>query len=223
MEKFLCDQNYKKIPFEQILQNFLFTYRNSPTVTTGLTPAEMVFKTKPRTRFELLKPNLNHEIGGECSSANTNRKLYSVNEKVFCKNLADKKWVCGKIVRVLSSVTYLVQIMDKIQFMHEDSLRSAPEGYVDISLRKEGESKTKNNQESVGLQKVNVPIVDESQMDSDTTSPVIENDDTINDAEENMQVPIDPPLVNEQKINCDEYLVPRQSGRTIKQPHRLDL
>lgn len=37
--------------------------------------------------------------------------------------MVKKKWLRGKIVKVLSSVTYLIKIDEDIKFMHADSLR----------------------------------------------------------------------------------------------------
>lgn len=39
------------------LFSFLFTYRVTPSSTTGLSPAQSFFKTRPRTRFDLVKPS----------------------------------------------------------------------------------------------------------------------------------------------------------------------
>lgn len=41
---------------EKRLQNFLFNYRNMPN-SIGMSPNEMVFKQRPTTRFDFIKPS----------------------------------------------------------------------------------------------------------------------------------------------------------------------
>ena len=46
------------LPIKQRVANFLIRYRNTPHSVTGVTPAELFLKRKPRTRFTLLLPNI---------------------------------------------------------------------------------------------------------------------------------------------------------------------
>lgn len=54
-------ESLSKEEIETRLINFLFTYRNTPSTVTEQTPSEIIFKQKPRTRFDLLKPCLNND------------------------------------------------------------------------------------------------------------------------------------------------------------------
>jgi transposase InsO family protein len=40
------------------VERFLFAYRNIPHAATGISPAEMLLKRRPRTGLSLIKPNL---------------------------------------------------------------------------------------------------------------------------------------------------------------------
>lgn len=64
------------------LQNFLFTNRNKPSIVTGISPAESIFKIRPRTRFDLLKPSRSKKKLPNKS----NNVLYKVNDRLFVKN-----------------------------------------------------------------------------------------------------------------------------------------
>lgn len=44
------------------LANCLFQYRNTPHSVTGVTPVELFLKRKPRTKFSVLKPNMEMHI-----------------------------------------------------------------------------------------------------------------------------------------------------------------
>lgn len=49
---------YGRISLQHKLDNFLFAYRNTLCTVTVLTPAELFFNWKPRTKLSMLKPNL---------------------------------------------------------------------------------------------------------------------------------------------------------------------
>lgn len=72
------------------LENFLFVHRNTPSTSTGLSPAESVFKFRPRTRYDLLKPWANKMK--PVNSDITNLKLYSENQDVYVENKYTHLW-----------------------------------------------------------------------------------------------------------------------------------
>lgn len=115
------------------LQNFLFNHRNTPSTVTGISPAESIFKIKPRTRFDLLKPSCHNKFTND-TKANSKRgvKLFKLGESVFTKNKLTKLWQKGKVIKVLSFCTYLVSVGNDIKFVHADNLCSA--GNDELSL-----------------------------------------------------------------------------------------
>ena len=48
--------------FTERLQRFLMAYRNTPHVTTGISPAELLKGRRPKTLLDLLRPNLADRI-----------------------------------------------------------------------------------------------------------------------------------------------------------------
>ncbi|CAB3257988.1 unnamed protein product [Arctia plantaginis] len=110
---------------EVLLQNFLFTYRNAPN-STGMSPNEIIFKYKPRTRFELMKPSniLSKRI---VQSANNlmAQVMFKVGDSVWCKNLKEGKgWSKAFIVQCLSPVRYIISVNGVQKHYHVSDLRN---------------------------------------------------------------------------------------------------
>lgn len=125
LEKQMFEQK-SVLSINQQLTNFLLSYRNTPSVVTGITPAEMIFKFKPRTRLDLLKlvfckPYTNPlDNGGKPIL-----KRFSVGDRVFVRNVRDHpKWDEGIVVKSVSLVTYLVDVNCKTRFCHADDMRN---------------------------------------------------------------------------------------------------
>ncbi|KAJ8890946.1 hypothetical protein PR048_010455, partial [Dryococelus australis] len=74
----------------------------------GQTPAEVVFKSTPRTKLTILKPDtIPKDVQDH---RQTHAPLCKEGEKVLVEAMGDKfrKWVPSRISKVLSSVRYLV-------------------------------------------------------------------------------------------------------------------
>ena len=58
-------QSFKKLTegtLEQRLSRLLFMYRLTPHSTTGRSPAELMLGRQPRSRLDLLKPNITQKV-----------------------------------------------------------------------------------------------------------------------------------------------------------------
>lgn len=144
------------------LENFLFVHRNTPSTSTGLSPAENLFKFRPRTRYDLLKPCANQQT--ELRSDITRKlKLYSENDIVYVKNIHSKLWQKGKIVRCMSYCTYLVQVSDSIKLVHANDIRSystiSPELSNNASSASASLDKPNSPKVTVPILSINNPIV----------------------------------------------------------------
>lgn len=107
-------------------------HRNTPN-STGISPAECLFKVRPRTRFDLLNPCFNRNT--ELKSDIIHRvKLYKVNDNVYVKNVMTKLWQRGKIVRIMSPATYLVQVGPNVKLIHSNDLRLDSQVTPEISV-----------------------------------------------------------------------------------------
>ena len=110
----------------------LFQYRNTPHTTTGSTPAELLLGRKPRTRLDLLRPDLDHRVQSKQArqqldhDKHTRLRHFSEGEKVFVKNQrpGGNPWLPGEIIEITGPVSYRVQLSDgTARRTHQDYLR----------------------------------------------------------------------------------------------------
>nr|CAI5836808.1 unnamed protein product [Callosobruchus analis] len=123
LNKYLLSKSTLKI--EQRIVNFLFSYRNTPT-TCGMSPNEIIFKVKPKTRLDLLKPKKGGQVDIKESEEFIRPPIFVVDEKVFVGKLGPyckEKWNVGEIVKCVSAITYLVKVDDQVMYKHVNSLR----------------------------------------------------------------------------------------------------
>ena len=63
------DKSDKSLSVESRIAKFLATYRNTPHVTTGKTPAELLLKRSPRTRLSLIHPCVENKMRNSAEDA----------------------------------------------------------------------------------------------------------------------------------------------------------
>ena len=134
---------------EERLDSFLLMYRTTPHATTGRSPAELFLKRRPKTRFDLLKPNLRLKIQQSQDIQKKyhdgeSRKLreFTTGEIVRVKNVRDgvERYLKGVVAKRLGPLTYLVKVGLKCRYTHVDHLlksgetQIAPEDYQDEDL-----------------------------------------------------------------------------------------
>ena len=90
-------QSFKKLTqgtLKQRLSRLLFTYRLTPHSTTGRSPAELMLGRQPRSRLDLLKPNitqkveqkqLNQKLTHDKSSVT---RVFQEGEEVYSRNFS---------------------------------------------------------------------------------------------------------------------------------------
>ena len=113
------------------LAKLLFTYRITPQSTTGVSPAELLFGRRPRTRLDLLRPNtpvrvenkqmeqkLRHDRKAKC-------RFFSVGEPIFARNFGTgRRWLPGDIIERAGPVSFRVRLEDgRFRHCHQDQLR----------------------------------------------------------------------------------------------------
>ena len=127
-------QHMKCLPNGSIgerLTQFLFWYRLTPHLTTGVAPAELLLGRRPRSKLDFLKPNLAEMVQSKVLAQKKNhdartrsRTLY-VDEKVYVKDFPSKKWVPGKVIEIRGPLSYLIQLSDgRVRRRHVDAVRS---------------------------------------------------------------------------------------------------
>ncbi|XP_046975644.1 uncharacterized protein K02A2.6-like [Vanessa cardui] len=112
------------------LLKYLMDYRNSVHTTTGLSPAEMVFGHKIRSRLDLLNPKWSIPSSPlisdllknqQCSQSDAQLKLktnnFTINDIVlYKKNINNKNftWCKGIVIKRLGKVVYLVKDIETL-------------------------------------------------------------------------------------------------------------
>ena len=114
------------------LNCFLLRYRNTPSSTTGVTPAELFMKRPLKTRLDLLRPQLRSKVVGKQADqkqrhdAHSRDRDFDIGENVLARNLREgPKWVPGTILERTGPVSYRVQVRDQIWRRHTDQLLSS--------------------------------------------------------------------------------------------------
>lgn len=223
-EKHFLGKHSQVTSMRELLTDFLFSYRNTPNSVTGLSPNEVVFKMKPRTRLSMLKPGSSPKLTVKDPDGSKNfikPKLYAVGEKVFVRNLgvnAVEKWKEGVVVKVLGTVTYLVKVADKILHVHANSLRKS---YLLEESENVPDIVVSNPELSLPgvINSPALPVVREVARRSEEVAPP------------NLCGEAAPCLGNqaEPSVTCPSPSIPdqtpelRRSTRNIRRPQRLDL
>ena len=115
---------------EEKVLRFLTKYRSTPQSTTGMTPAELLFNRKIKTRLDLVHPFVN----GRVAASQTQQKKYhdahaaerviSVNDNVFVRNYSyGPKWLPGVVTEQTGPVSFKVRTGNGLQKRHQDQIR----------------------------------------------------------------------------------------------------
>ena len=113
------------------LSQFLLGYQSTPHATTNVSPGELFLQRKLRTRFDLLKPNIESVINTKQSNQKTHhdkhvkQRHFSKGQLVMVKDFILKKWIPGKIVNTTGPLSHSIQIENgRIIRRHVDHIKS---------------------------------------------------------------------------------------------------
>lgn len=212
LKKYMLQKS--SLTVEQQIVNFLFYHRNTPCTITGLSPNDMIFKCKPRTIIDLLKPK---KGGNLIFSKNVEPYVKPVSfiegERVLVGKLGpmiSEKWQLGTIVKPVSAVTYLVRVDGRIIYKHVNNLRkyvvneTVVPKMIYIDTQVSAEPKSPNIQCP--------PLVSTGSVPSDNV--VI--------SEKDSDIPSDVPVPSHIPAQSPEVVL-RRSSRVPKPPQRLNL
>jgi hypothetical protein len=103
----------------QRLDDFLITYRSTPTTATGVSPAERFLGRKLRTRLSLLRP----EDKVRVKMQSENIRKFNEGDLVWVRNFIGKpKWLPGEVVRREGLLKYEVNLGTRSRLVHVDHL-----------------------------------------------------------------------------------------------------
>jgi hypothetical protein len=93
------------------LCSFLLTYRVSGHAKTGVSPAECMLKSKPKTLLDLMKPDPRSRVRQQqemMESGNTVVREFQPGDQVWvqCYSKKDAKWSLGVTVRPVGPLSY---------------------------------------------------------------------------------------------------------------------
>ncbi|XP_060810140.1 uncharacterized protein K02A2.6-like isoform X1 [Amyelois transitella] len=224
--KALKDKSNHNTSFETLMNRYLFHYRNSIHIVTGVSPSQLMFQRKLRTRLDLLSiPNVKaYDKGGK------RKEAFKEGDIVYCRDYRNpnkKQFVKAMIDEVLGKRTYYCKVLNEnlIWKRHLDQIISATQDYENI--------------EDTVDKSYNVEPIDTSDKNS-TGGEKIVITQTISPQGEQPQKPISPvnsetvlPLAEEGNSSFNSPTVQttseisspglRRSVRVRKAPQRLNL
>lgn len=117
------------------LSNFLLRYRSTPHTVTGVTPAELFLKRQLRTRFTLLKPQLQRsmEEKQERQCVHHDKRVayrrFKTGDTVRVKTHKGNSctWEPGVIMKVCGPRNYLARVQGRTRYVHVDHMRATAE------------------------------------------------------------------------------------------------
>lgn len=102
---------------ETRIQRFLFDYRITPHGTTGISPANLLMNRQPKSRLDLVLPNLTKQVVDvqdkqkQQHDQHSKYRNFNIGDKVFTRNYNDPAvWLPGEIVAITGPVSYKVRI-----------------------------------------------------------------------------------------------------------------
>ena len=97
------------------ISRFLFAYRNTPNTVTGVSPAEMLFKRRPKTRLDQVKPEMYKSLARAADrmikSHPKQNRHFEVGERVLARSYrGGEQWLSGTVVEKTGPVSYKIEI-----------------------------------------------------------------------------------------------------------------
>ena len=128
------------------LAKILFSYRLTPQSTTGEAPAELLLGRRPRSRLDLVRPNLAERVESKQGQQKANHdasarsRVFNVGDAVYALNFRPgEKWLHGSIIAVTGPVSFVIELTNGARVRrHQDQLRHRAvhqEPPTDLSFR----------------------------------------------------------------------------------------
>ena len=113
------------------MTRFLGNYRSTPHTTTGISPSELFLRRKVRTKFDMLRPDVQGVVDTKKSlqkkyhDSHAKLRLFTPGQAVMARDyLSSKKWVPGVIQSSSGPTLYKVQLNNgNVVVRHIDQLR----------------------------------------------------------------------------------------------------
>ena len=206
------------------VERFLFAYRNTPHATTGISPAEMLLKRRPRTGLSLITPSLSQRKGASAKTSMKDQRVrsFGVGDRVMARSFrAGDKWIPGVVVKVTGPLSYHIKIASGVLRRHVDQLTpgARSEGRIEVEEPVADEGEMRQTEEVIAEQ--NAPqeaVLPPSDERSGSPFPTAEA--VVQPAPSNAEeVPADTTQCSGEAATPVE---PRRSTRSKKKPGWMD-
>ena len=101
------------------ISRFLFQYRLTPHTTTGVSPAELLMNCRPRSRLDLLHPDVSNRVRDHQANQKANHDCYSRQRKFVFEGSVSVRdmgtgppWLPGAITSMVSPQRCIVLLND---------------------------------------------------------------------------------------------------------------
>jgi len=115
---------------KRLASEFLLRYRVSAHGTTGASPSQLLLGRAPRTKLDLLHPDMEVRVRGRQESdklrydSSAKLREFNVGDPVFSRNYFGRyRWKAGVILRRTGPVSYDVQVGNGVDHRHASQLR----------------------------------------------------------------------------------------------------
>lgn len=124
------------------LSPFLFNYHLTPQTTTGRTAAEMLMRCRPKSKLDLLCPDLKAKVERKQENMKEGHDQHAwerqlkPGDKVYVRGFShhdNQKWLPGVIRRQSGPVSHVIELRDGQEFRrHQDHVRLRHDADTDI-------------------------------------------------------------------------------------------
>lgn len=200
------------------IQRFLFNYRCTPHSTTGVAPAEMLTGRRPRSLFDLIKPDVYKTVAAaqarqeKSYNARVKSRKFEKGEEVWVRTYSknETKWSLGVIIKLVGPVTYLVRVGNQYYKRHVDQILNAMP--LQLNVKKNPETRSGSPEKQA-----------KPELDSLPSSPEKEEEKEEFETAEETSGPSDTEQSSTQPYPVPEMTQPRQHPqRKRRQPNRLE-
>lgn len=105
------------------LSRFLFSYRITPQMSTGMSPAELLMGRRLRTRLDRIHPDTS--IQKKVDPPNKPARTFDIGSKVYARDYTVRgKWISATVSQITGPLSYVVRLNDgSTMRRHVDQLR----------------------------------------------------------------------------------------------------
>ena len=203
------------------LSRFLFKYRLTPQTTTGRAPAEMLMGRRPKSKLDLLRPDMKatvmrkQEKQKEGHDQHAQERQLKPGDDVYVRNFSNsnEKWLPGAILAQRGPLSFVVELTDGRVFRrHQDHVRLrhdiSPEFISTSEFPMVSQATVGVSPGGRALGEESAPFGEEGQLTMDSQAPPVTS-------------PPEPPQTPTPALPATDPEMVRRSQRARKPPDRL--